>query len=74
MDDKINVEEMNDFQVSRWLALYEAVNLIADKAEENGKKFDVIHLKPKAIDRCVNHNADIIYRKLTGTIQRKEES
>ena len=39
-------------QLARWLCLYEAVNIIADKAEKMGHKGDC--LKPIPINKYIN--------------------
>jgi hypothetical protein len=50
--------------LARWIALYEAVNLIADKGEERGKKLDDIEFKPLDIKDYINGVEDIIHRKI----------
>ena len=50
--------------LARWIALYEAVNLIADKGEERGKKLDEIEFKPLDIKDYISGVEDIIHRKI----------
>ena len=50
--------------LARWMALYEAVNIIADKAEEKGKKINEIEFKPLDIKDYINNVEDIISRKI----------
>lgn len=50
--------------LARWIALYEAVNIIADKGEERGKKINEIELKPLDIKDYINSVEDIIHRKI----------
>ena len=70
MNGKALVEAMNDFQTSRWLALCEAVELIADHAKKKKVKFETLNFKSNAIEAYVNHNSNIIYRKLVGQERR----
>ena len=50
--------------LARWIALYEAVNLIADKGEERGQKLEDIDFKPLDIKEYINGVEDIIHRKI----------
>lgn len=50
--------------LARWMALYEAVNIIADKGEEKGKKLNEIEFKPLDIKEYINSVEDIISRKI----------
>lgn len=50
--------------LSRWIALYEAVNIIADKAEEKGIKLDDIEFKPLAIHKYMESTENIIFKKI----------
>lgn len=58
------------YALSRWAALYESVNMIADKADERKVNFDKIELKPLKILEYVDAMSDIIMRKL---LQEKTE-
>jgi len=49
---------------ARWIALYEAINLIADKCEEKGMDFDDIVFKPLEIRDYISSTEDIIARKI----------
>lgn len=60
-----SVEEMGGLELSRWLALFEGVNIIADTAKEHGVKFSSLHIKPLALEKYVDSNSEIIYRSLT---------
>ena len=64
------VDQMDAFQASRWCALFEAVNVIADHARRKNVKFNKIAMKSNAIEEYVNHNSNIIYRKLVGEERR----
>lgn len=49
---------------ARWIALYEAVNCIADKAEDKNIPFSKIDLPPLAIMKYITATEDLILRKL----------
>lgn len=50
--------------LSRWIALYEAVNAIADKAEEKNIPFEKIELKPLAIHKYMDATENTILKKV----------
>ena len=52
------------YELARWAALYESINMIADKAEEKKVSFEKIELKPLKILEYVDSTSDIIMRKL----------
>jgi hypothetical protein len=49
---------------ARWIALYEAVNYIADKAEDKKIPFNKVELPPLAIMKYITATEDIILRKI----------
>jgi len=49
---------------AKWIALYEAVNLIADKATEKKIPLDKIEFKPLEIREYMSSTQDIYLRKL----------
>lgn len=51
-------------ELSRWISLYEAVNLIADKCEEKGMNFNTIQLSPLEIKTYMDSTVDIYHKKL----------
>jgi hypothetical protein len=60
----MNIDKLEDWQLGRWYALYEAVNFIADECEERGKKFDAVRLEPLHIRKYVEKTSDQFTRKL----------
>jgi hypothetical protein len=50
-------------ELSRWICLYEAVNMIADKAEEKKLSFNDIDIKPLAIYKYMESMEDIILKQ-----------
>jgi hypothetical protein len=59
--DNANKEASN---TSKWIALYEAVNIVADKAEDKGISPEDIVYKPKAIRDYIESTQDIIMKKI----------
>ena len=51
---------------ARWIALYEAINMIADEAEQRNKKFESLKLSPVKIKKYISSVEDQIQRKLDG--------
>jgi hypothetical protein len=49
---------------ARWIALYEAINYCADKAEEKNIPFSKLNLKPLEIMRYITSTEDTILRKI----------
>ena len=60
----ILIEDMSDFTKARWLALYDGVNIIAEKAEEKGINFEELIIKPGALEKYVEGTCDIICRQI----------
>jgi len=50
--------------LARWVSLYEAVNLIADKAEEKGMKLDNVQFKPLDIYDYMQATENINLKKI----------
>jgi hypothetical protein len=50
--------------MARWMALYEAVNIIADKGEEKDIPLEKIEFKPLDIRDYMNATEDIFLRKI----------
>ncbi len=51
-------------QLARWMALYEAINYCADKADERNIPFNKVNLKPLEIMKYISSTEDIILKKL----------
>ena len=60
----ILIENMSDFTKARWLALYDGVNIIADKADEKKLDFNDLIIKPGALENYVEGMCDIICRQI----------
>lgn len=59
-----NIKNMDNIKLSRWLALYDGVNIIADAAESNGEIFNNKQLKSQALTDYVNTASTMIYRTM----------
>ena len=55
---------MSVFELSRWYALVEAVNVISDECIERGKNFNKIKLPPLVLERYVESTSDIFAKKI----------
>ena len=64
-----NIEQMSLYELCRWSALEEAINLIGDKCEERGVDFEKIQLNPLDIMTYVDGQTDKIYEKVSTTVQ-----
>ena len=70
IEDNINIitplieNNKEIYSLARWAALYESINMIADKAEERKVSFEKVELKPLKILEYVDSTSDIIMRKL----------
>lgn len=64
-----NIENMSLYELCRWSALEEAINLIGDKCEERGIDFDKIQLNPLDIMTYVDNQTDKIYEKANTKIE-----
>jgi hypothetical protein len=65
MNNKKEVDDMDVIELSRWLALFEGVNIIADKAEDSGKTFNYMQIKQPALEEYVDSSSILIHRALT---------
>ena len=59
------LNSLNYYQLSRWLALFEGVNLIAEAADDKKLHFKTINIKPAALLKYVDGTCDKICERLT---------
>lgn len=62
----IDINTYSLYQLCRWTALEEAVNIIGDKCEDRKLDFDSIQLNPLDIFDYVEKATDNIYSKYFG--------
>jgi hypothetical protein len=63
----IDIDDYSLYQLCRWTALEEAVNLIGDKCEERNIDFEEVELNPLDIRDYVEMATDNIYAKFFTT-------
>ena len=51
-------------QLARWMSLYEAVNIIADKAEEKNIPFEKVEMSPLDIRDYMQSTEDIFLKQI----------
>lgn len=64
MKNKKSVNEMSVFEVARWLSLVEAINIIADEAEQRKVDFNKLKISPLDVESYIEKTCDIYARKL----------
>lgn len=62
---EINDIVNNKYMLSRWGALYEAVNIIYEHSLDRQKDFASLDLKPLAIQKYVDNKADEILQRMS---------
>lgn len=65
---KADLTKMSLYQLCRWAALEEAVNVIGDKCEDKGIPFESIELKPLDLFKYVESASDKIYEKVSAVV------
>lgn len=55
-----NIEQMDKFTILRWNALIEGVNMILDKAEENGLEPERVTLKQNHLVKYIDETTERI--------------
>jgi hypothetical protein len=66
---EVDLDKMSVYELCRWSALEEAVNIIGDKCEERGIDFEKIQLNPLDIMTYVDSQTDKIYEKVNTTVE-----
>jgi hypothetical protein len=61
----VAIDSMSTYELCRWAALKEAVDIIADKCEERKLNFETFDLKPLDILKYVDSLTDDLYNKAT---------
>lgn len=63
----VKIEDMSTYELCRWAALKDAVDIIAEKCEERKLDFETFELKPLDILKFVDSLTDDLYNKVTVT-------
>lgn len=70
-EDKFNsIEEMSSFELSRWCALMEGVNIIADKCDDKKIDFNSIEVEPLSLRKYVEGTCDSICKQIEAEKKR----
>jgi hypothetical protein len=64
----VDLNKMSLYELCRWTALEEAVNIIGDKAEDRGVPFESIDLKPLDLFKYIESATDKIYEKVSAVV------
>ena len=63
------IKNLSSYEFARWAALIEAVDLIADKCEDLGIKFEesegLDYIKPLQIQRFIDERTDQLQHQIT---------
>lgn len=65
-NNKLQVK-YDSLYMARWIALYEAINMIAEEASERKKNFEKLKLSPVKIKKYISSVEDHIQKKLLET-------
>lgn len=63
----VDISNLSLYELCRWTALEEAVNVIGEKCDERKINFDTVELKPLEILKYVDSATDKIYEKVSTT-------
>jgi len=63
----VKIEDMTTYELCRWAALKDAVDIIAEKCEERKLDFETFELKPLDILKFVDSLTDDLYNKVNVT-------
>ena len=67
-----SVDEMSVFELSRWCALFNAINVIGEECEERNIDFNTLKLSPISLDRYINNTCDQIAKNIIN--ERKSQN
>jgi hypothetical protein len=60
----VKIEDMSTYELCRWAALKDAVDIIAEKCEDRKLDFETFELKPLDILKFVDSLTDDLYNKV----------
>jgi hypothetical protein len=67
----ITIENMNLYELCRWAALKEAVDIVADKCDEKRIDFETFELKPLDLLKYVESATDLLYNRVLDSTNEK---
>ncbi len=62
------IDSMSLYELCRWVALKEAVDLVGDKCDERGIDFETFDVKPLDLLKYVDSTTDDLYNRATETL------
>jgi hypothetical protein len=62
---EVIIADMSLYELCRWAALKDAIDIIGDKCEDKKIPFDSFDLEPLKIQKYVDSATDILYNKVT---------
>jgi len=60
----ISIDTMPLYELCRWAALKDAIDIIGDKCEDKKIEFESFDLEPLKIQRYVDTATDVLYNKV----------
>jgi hypothetical protein len=61
---EISIDDMSLYELCRWAALKDAIDIIGDKCEDKKIEFQSFDLEPLKIQKYVDTATDILYNKV----------
>jgi len=63
----VDISKLSLYELCRWTALEEAINIIGEKCDDKNIDFDNVDLKPLDILKYIDNATDKIYEKVATT-------
>jgi hypothetical protein len=63
----VDITKLSLYELCRWTALEEAINIIGEKCDDRNLDFDSVDLKPLDILKYIDNATDKIYEKVATT-------
>ena len=63
----VDINTLSLYELCRWTALEEAINIIGEKCDDRNIDFDNVELKPLDILKYIDNATDKIYEKVATT-------
>jgi hypothetical protein len=63
----VDISKLSLYELCRWTALEEAINIIGEKCDDRNIDFENVELKPLDILKYIDNATDKIYEKVATT-------
>jgi len=63
----VDINKLSLYELCRWTALEEAINIIGEKCDDRNIDFENVELKPLDILKYIDNATDKIYEKVATT-------